>query len=466
MGAQTVYPKLVPLAGAALILAGCATTRSADAESTICRPDQYTVLAGRALTKPGADAIERPVRLRIAGERLAAVDPAEGPAADPCLIDLSDTVAMPGLWDMHVHITKSGKGALRLFVANGVTAVRDMGGDPTEIFATRAAVNSGTVVGPHMRTSGPMIESAESIKGALERGSTEDFSKTRKIVSTPAQGRQAVRELKALGVDFIKVRSTPDDATYLAILDEAARKGLRVAGHARESYPPVEAARHGQATFEHAFYPFPLSELGEDGISALAAALVEHDAAEVPTLSAWRFFTEPVSEIEAALADTAGSDDPRNATLTPELRSNWQEYVEDNRNTKRNFAAWKNYVEMAGNDIGRLHDAGVQVFAGTDTAVPMVYPGSSLIDELLLLHEWAHLSNGEALAANTWQAAAFLGEHERGELRAGQMADVIFLRADPRLDLNNLRQIEAVILRGRYFSHDDLEALLAAPAVE
>lgn len=96
----------------------------------------------------------------IGGGKIIAVDsmsramiPAQAHA-----IDGRGKFLIPGLWDMHVHLAKAGASSLGLFIANGVTSVRDMGGDLAVVQRWRTEIDGGTRVGPRIRTAGPMLE--------------------------------------------------------------------------------------------------------------------------------------------------------------------------------------------------------------------------------------------------------------------------------------------------------------------
>lgn len=140
---------------------------------------------------------------------------------------------IPGLWDMHVHLSWTTASALLVLVANGVTGVRDMGGRLGEIDEWRTRIAAGLLVGPRVVRSGPILNG-------------QKFNSYQMVPGNPDETRGVVRALKEVGVDFIKIhRRLPRDS-YFALIDEAKRQGLTVVGHIPMTVTPEEAsdARH------------------------------------------------------------------------------------------------------------------------------------------------------------------------------------------------------------------------------
>ena len=153
----------------------------------------------------------------LEGNRIASVEPsksAKHPRNAP-IVNSRGLFLIPGLWDMHVHLVfgdwfpDARDISLPLFIANGVTGVRDMGGDWETLRAWRREIASGALVGPRIVASGPYIEGGDVPIAHL-------------VARTPDEGRTAVDSLVALGVDFIKVHTQLKPETYYAV----ARRGL------------------------------------------------------------------------------------------------------------------------------------------------------------------------------------------------------------------------------------------------
>src|SRR5437016_897579 len=164
---------------------------------------------------------------------------------DAKILDARGKFLIPGLWDMHVHtvfgdwIPGGKEVALPLFVANGITGIRDMGGDLDTLLQWRSEISAGTLPGPRMIIAGPMLDGPKS-----------RFPSSVSI-ATPEEGRKAVDDLKARGVDFIKVQSFIPREPYFAVADEARKQGLVLAGHVPDAVRASEASGAGQKSIEH-----------------------------------------------------------------------------------------------------------------------------------------------------------------------------------------------------------------------
>src|SRR5262249_42261289 len=164
----------------------------------------------------------------------------ESPPNDSKVIEAKGKFLMPGLCDMHVHIAGvsadprwSKDTLLPLLVANGITTVRDMGGDLAALQDWRKEIQAGKLLGPRIYAPGPMLDSGESQPPSLL------------AVNAPNEGRAAVRDLKAKGADFIKVLSRLDRDTYLAIADEAKKQQITFVGHVPSSMRASEESDPG-----------------------------------------------------------------------------------------------------------------------------------------------------------------------------------------------------------------------------
>lgn len=187
--------------------------------------------------------------IAIRGSRISAIGPETNPRPDAAaVVDGAGAFVIPGLWEMHAHLMeypgRSGEAVadvtFPLYLANGVTGVRDMG---THDFATlrrlRDAVEAGTRVGPRLVMTGRPLDG---------RPATDWIKQP---VANEAEARQAVRDLKAAGADFVKVYERLPKAAYMAVVDEARRLSLPFVGHLPIAITSREATTAGQRSIEH-----------------------------------------------------------------------------------------------------------------------------------------------------------------------------------------------------------------------
>ena len=125
---------------------------------------------------------------------------------------------------------------------------------------------------------------------------------------------------------------------------------------------------------------------------------------------------------------------------------------------------WKPILERGQEVVANMHAAGVPFLAGTDLGVAFVYPGSSLLDELVALVEIGGLQPLEALRAASVHAAAWLGWDGVGSIREGYRADMLLLEGDPLADMENVKRIHTVISRGVVHGPDARARWLVEPA--
>src|SRR5439155_17567773 len=197
---------------------------------TVTRVNVIDVVNGRIL----ADST-----VTLSGQTIASVIPNGVPPANAEVVAGQGKFLIPGLWDMHAHMEASGESWLQLYVANGVTGIRDMGSDVDLILNMREATSSGRVLGPRIFAAGPILDDAPG-----------DWP-FRMRVKTADDGRAAVRLLKQRGVDLIKVHDNTPPAVFYAIADEAQRQHLPLAGHVPRGLTVEQVVNAGQRSIEH-----------------------------------------------------------------------------------------------------------------------------------------------------------------------------------------------------------------------
>jgi Amidohydrolase family len=385
------------------------------------------------------------------------------------LVDGAGKFLIPGLWDMHVHTffgtwVPGGRDVtLPLFVANGITGVRDMGSELDLILQARGDIATGKLLGPRMVVAGPMLD-----------GPKTQFPASIAI-TTPEDGRRAVDMLVSRGVDFIKIQSyVPRDA-YFAIADECKNKNITFVGHVPDAIRGSEASNAGQKSFEHLIGIFEGSSTVEDVLlkgpkgpgrfldtydasreAALIALLAKNQTWQCPTLY-W--------ERGQWLVDVIDVNKDPDAKYAPAFwrEKSWPRFTQSiiKELDTDPLPVREKFVEHELEIVRKLKAAGVPFLAGTDTPAGVdVIPGFSLHLELQRLVD-AGFTPLEALQTATVNPARFLGRTaDLGTVEKGKLADLVLLEADPTKDIRNTQKIAGVVLNGHYFSRPDLDALL------
>lgn len=416
------------------------------------------VVDGNKITSVSAAAASKPTRGRV--------------------VDAKGMYVIPGLWDMHTHAyfgwpTEFGDNyVLPMFIANGITGIRDMGSDLAAVLHARSEVAAHRLVGPRLVVSGPMLDGPRmTFKASMG-------------IATPDDGRRAVEKLKARGVDFIKIQSgVPRDA-YFAIADEAKKDGIEFEGHVPDAIRASEAIAAGQRTFEHLIGIFEASTPIEDEFLKRRWGAGKDSAANKSLATLLNRYEAPR---EAAIIQQLAKN---NVWQCPTLfweRGQWLVDVIDYTNDpdiaftpktwvdkkypgmQKSVAASmdpdpvevrRRFVDHELDIVRKLHAAGVQFLAGTDTPAGVdVTPGISLHLELQRFVD-AGFTPLEALQTATINPARFYGKTaEYGSVEAGHVADLVILRANPLESIGNTRSIAGVVADGKYWSQADIDSL-------
>ena len=414
---------------------------------------------------------------------IAAVGP-DVSVPDASRIDGNGLFVIPGLFDMHVHTTRLSPVLMHpLFIANGVTAVRDMGGciGPEDGFVAcvddkrnwSQAVAAGEMVGPRFdHITSLAMNGGQAIPNGMDKALGG---------STVEGARQRVALDKSRGVDFLKTYTMLQKEPYFALAEAAAANDMYLAGHLPLAVSAFEAVAAGQRSIEHAFlfiwdcYP---------GMEALRIAgnprsvftntlrtsmILEHDAALCSALHRRMAArqtayvpTHTTRKLDAYATDPGFRSDPRLKYIPRPLRKLWLGDADGmaRRAAQQGSGGQDSYMafyRFGLEQTGLAHQAGVTVLAGSDTPDSFAFPGSALHDELEHLVQ-AGLSPLDALRAATLEPAKHLGlEGRAGVIEVGARADLVLLRANPLDDINAVREIESVVLAGSAYTREDLD---------
>ena len=413
----------------------------------------------------GSDSLVRTDRTVIVrGNRIVSVEPVRAARvpAGARVVDGRGKFLVPGFWDMHVHTAiTGGRELLALYIANGVTGVRDMAGEWATLGSWRREIAAGTLVGPRIVASGPYLEGGDvPIPHLLTRNA--------------AEARAGVDSLIALGVDFIKVHSQLTAETYFAIARRARERGIAFAGHVPRVVGAAAASDSGQRSIEH-LLAIPadctaadsislaprftvqgaLGRCSSDDLAPLYAKFVRNGTWVTPTFTA---------QYEVAVWPTRAVPGD---SLAPYLPESVRRYVAEifpmpDSIPPNADSVGRAMFEKRLRQVATMHHAGVRILTGTDAPLRNSPPGFGLHEEFALLARGG-LTPFEVLRAATLEPARYFGMLDSaGTIASGQLADLVLLDANPLRDIRNTRRISAVMANGRLFLGPDRERLLRA----
>jgi imidazolonepropionase-like amidohydrolase len=327
----------------------------------------------------------------------------------------------------------------------------------------RAQIAAGHLLGPRMFIAGPMLD-----------GPTPRFPSSAPVANA-ADGRRVVDDLKARGVDFIKIQSLIPRDGYFAAVDEAKKLGLTFVGHVPDAVRASEASDAGQKSIEHFTGIFEGCSTIEDqlikGPKSVGRNVSTYDPARAKALIAlmarnrtWQVPTLVWERGQWLIDDIDLSHDPltkyapaawKHRTWPMFVRAILQDMDTDPLPVRKTFVQMELDMTLA------MFRAGVPFMAGTDTAAGVhVFPGFSLHDELALFVR-AGLTPMQALQTATRNPAEFMDRlADLGTVERGKLADLVLLDANPLDDIANTRRIRAVVLAGRYLDRAALDRLL------
>jgi Amidohydrolase family len=413
--------------------------------------------------------IEKDMTIRIEDGLIKSISRHTSDDSKYKIYDCSGKFLIPGLWDMHIH--DGGDSGTRyeyipLFLANGVTGIRDMWGSE-EMLKLRNEIKEGKFVGPRMIVGSPIVDGAKP------------FFRRSLSATTPEQGRHLVDSLKDSGYDFIKIYSLLREPVYLAIADECKKKSIPLEGHLPIEIGFEEAIDAGQRSFEHSFNINRYLTRKEKPSIQWAHDYL--DSVHVLQPPKFMVLTEPTGisgkdfylsdavldkmrEDRVAIVPTLtllqgrGISPSQMAIQTKGLNYLTEDFVQYWMHQEPAFPP--EFIKSFGAAAKFLMDKNVLILAGTDVNNPFCVPGFGLQQELINLHE-AGLTNLQVIQTATINPAKFLYmENKLGAVTEGKFADLLILDDDPLVEISNTQKIYAVIVNGKYISHSDIVEML------
>ena len=412
----------------------------------------------------------------ITGDRITEIGPAKSVRAprDAQIVSGAGKYLIPGLWDMHVHWYL--KDYLPLFLANGVTGIRQMWGMPMH-HQWRKEQQSGTLLGPRMVIASPIVDGPNPIwQGSVS-------------VTTEVQAREAVNKARRDGADFIKIYTRLTRDAFFAIADETRKLGIPFAGHIPQSVTVAEASDAGQKSIEHLtgilmacssrenelrqelavastnpsqFSSPRFRQINRSTLETFSAEKAAALFARLKRNHTWQCPTLTVLRSTASLADPNFINDARLKYMPSSVKTQWdptKDFRFKNR-TEEDHQISRMLFRKQMEIIRPMRESGVEFIAGTDVLNPYCFPGFSLHDELALLVE-AGLTPLEALQAATINAARYQSkEKELGTVEKGKLADLVLLDSNPLEKITNTQKINAVVMNGKLISKGEIERML------
>ncbi len=384
----------------------------------------------------------------IENGRITAIGPRSKVKVPPNahVVDAKGKTLLPGLWDMHAHFEQVEWGPI--YLAAGVTTVRDCGNELEFITSVRDAIAQGRGLGPRLLMAG-FVDGT----GTLAIGTAR--------ADTPEQARTWVHRYHDAGFQQMKIYSSVKLEEIKVVADEAHRLGMTVTGHVPEGLNAYQVIEAGQDQINHIGYvadimhaPYPADMSRPDRRKATAnldlntpeaqkaiAFLKDHHTVVDPTIALSEFFT-------ATTAKPPESFEPGVNKIAPELAEQLTDVEPPSERSEVIGKLFEKEVAI----VGMLHRAGIPIVAGTDQTVP----GHSLHREIELYVQ-AGFTPMEAIQAATIVPARAMGlDKESGTLEKGKRGDLVILNGDPLADIHNTRNVEYVITNGTMYHTAEL----------
>ncbi len=421
----------------------------------------------------------------IEQSRIINIDTAQITASDDALIiDGTGKFLIPGLWDMHTHSNQYSEWLHHpLYIANGVTVVRDMSGQlnekdsywvgSKERLQWNKDLENNTRVTPRY-----VLQSSYQMDG--EKAIPEDAPNFFKL-NTSRQVDSLLQFYKKENVDFIKVYQQLPKEMYELLALKAPEYGLHLAGHKPMFLSLEEAVNLGQKSFEHGrvfmYECFPEADSLKSPdhwkayFSKSKAKIVhQFDSVQAKTLmrlmqqeKAYWTPTLQTLKFEANAHKNEFADNENLKYVTSVRKQLWWKYDTDHNKEKNlkseGLSVSEQFFEASKKQVAMAHRMGVPIMAGTDVTDSYVFAGFSLHDELYELTS-SGLTNLEALQSATMVPATYSDAIEDyGTIEIGKKADLILLNKNPLQDINNTKSIKGVLLNGVYYDEEKLTEL-------
>lgn len=410
-------------------------------------------------------------------------------AAENNIVDGTGKYMIPGLWDAHVHfsyIEALAPSMFDLFLAYGITSVRDTGGRIEFVKKWKDQALANPTDAPRVMIAGPLLDGMPNVYD----GSDQGHPPLSVGLPTVEAVEQQVEMLDSVDVDFLKAYEMLTPEQFAMVTKLAKEKNLKVTGHVPLSMDVISASNGGLNSMEH-MRNLELScasnadellaqrrQLLLDGKKDKGGKLRSSIHAAQREAAIQNYDERKADEVLTVLATNQTWQIPTMALNTALIRKAymqpyWQEsftYLPDTIGNEWNTIIKslmdnevspfsQQYTQWMMNMVGKIHKAGIGIMAGTDTPIGFLTPGLSLHEELSVLVA-SGLSPLEAIQAATINPAKYFNmENELGAIKENNWADLLILDANPLEDINNTKRINAVIKQGKYYGRTELDMI-------
>lgn len=413
--------------------------------------NEYIIKVKQVVGKRNASPLEGPVYLHVKKGYLSNItNSLQRLPGNLALIDESDKTALPGLIDMHVHLTRDEPGAAinlaPVYLAHGVTSVRDVGSDLHAIKQMRSRIEGSEVPGPRIFFCGPQLNGNAFRPGMCN-------------LQTSEQARGKVAELYREGAHALKIYDQLRPDLAQVVIEEARKLALPICGHLGKT-TAREAINFGVSGIEHLtslifdlFNGEPRNPFSQDVFRRISEVDLYGPVARrlCDTVVSGGIYIDPTMVVYDRIRRFSELKGTEKSPVIPRLLSDYWlvrmgEFV--SKWVKRDFELAKYSFDKLKSWLNFIQREGTLICAGTDTPNPYLVPGQALLDEIKLLAE-AGLSNEAAVGAATFVAAQALNQAaEIGAIEIGKRADVLLLQGDPLADISAVEKISAVFKDG------------------
>ena len=387
--------------------------------------------------------------------------------------DAGGKFVMPGLWDNHVHfrggdsLIEENKNLLPLFLAYGITNVRDAGGDITpSVLKWRQQINSKQLYGPTILTSGPKLDGiTPAWPGSI-------------VVDKKEHVQIALDSLESLNVDYVKMYDgSLTKEMFYEIIEQAEKRGLKTTGHMPLSADILTATNLGLDGTEHMYYVIKACSPESDSLTlsnpsyGMFTKIVEtYDPKLADSvfkqLASKNAYITPTLYIGKVLSELTETDHQKDSLLNymgAGIQKTYQGRIKSAQRAKAQGNSSRSKLgELAKEIIVPLYKSGVNLLAGSDSGAfnSFVYPGASLHSELEYLVA-AGLTPQQALITSIINGPKFFGlESSYGSVASNKVANLIILDKNPLKDISNVNSIQATISNGVVLDKEELRTLL------